>query len=153
MEPISVKDIMLYEPFTIKPTQSVTEAAALMKNINCGILPVGEPDNTLGIISDRDITLRVTAEGKDPANTPVKEVMTKILRTCDERTPIEEAAQLMRRHGVCRLVVTRGKRATGIVTLKHLLQNIGDSKASSQILHVLLAPQTAHIKMRGRSHG
>src|SRR3989338_2317394 len=84
MSQIKVKDVMFTAPFMVRPTQRVIEAASLMEEIDCGILPVGEENKAVGIITDRDITLRVTAQGKDALRTPVKEVMTKSICICDE---------------------------------------------------------------------
>lgn len=139
MKTVKVKDVMTCEPELIRPTDSVKEAARRMKGVDCGVLPVGESaDKVIGMITDRDITIRVTAEGKDPAKTQVREVMTGKVYSCDEDDDIEEAAEKMRRHDVCRLVVNKGKRATGIVTQAELLRAHGDLKKGDQVLHELV---------------
>jgi CBS domain-containing protein len=141
MKALKVKDIMTPDPFMVKPSLSVKEAAKRMKDIDCGVLPVGDPDKVVGIITDRDITLRVTAEGRDPGKVLVEEVMTKRVRTCDEDADIEEAAEAMREHSVARLIVTRGKKVTGIVNMTCLLKNKGDKHKSDRVLHALLKSQ------------
>ncbi len=141
MKTITVKDIMTEHPSMVKPTQSVKEAARRMKEIDCGVLPIGTPESVVGIITDRDITLRVTAEGKDPAKTQVQDVMTKQVHTCNEDDDIKKAAEKMRKHEVARLVVTKGKQATGIVTMTCLLRNKDDRHASDDVLHQLLGPR------------
>lgn len=141
MKTIRVKDIMTPEPFIVPPTMAVREAAKRMKDIDCGVLPVGDANKVLGMITDRDITLRVTAEGKDPAKTPVQEVMTKKVHTCEESDDIEDAADKMRKYDVARLVVTNGKKTTGIVSMTCLLRAHGDRHKGDKVLHQLVKPQ------------
>ena len=93
------------------------------------------------MITDRDITLRVTAEGKDPAKTQVQDVMTKKVYTCEEDDDIEDVAEKMRKYDVARLVVTKGKKATGIVTMVELLRNTGSLRKGDKVLHELVKPQ------------
>lgn len=141
MKTIRVKDIMTPEPFIVPPTMLVKEAAGHMKKIDCGILPVGDASKVLGIVTDRDITLRVTAEGKDPAKTQIQEVMTKKVHACDEDEDIEDAAEKMRKYNVARLVVTKGKKATGIVSMTCLLRAHGDLHKGDKVLHKLVKPE------------
>lgn len=151
MKALKVKDIMTPDPFMVKPSFSIKEAAKRMKDIDCGVLPVGDPHKVVGIITDRDITLRVTAEGRDPEKVLVEEVMTKKVYSCDENTDIEEAAEAMREHGVARLVVTRDNKTTGIVTMTCLLKNKGDKQKSDRVLHTLLKSQGSKPAAKHRS--
>lgn len=137
MKALKVKDVMTAHPAMIQPTQMVKDAAKRMKQINCGVLPVGDADKVIGMITDRDITLRVTAEGKDPAKTTVQEIMTRQVHRCEEDDGIETAADLMREHDVARLLVTKGKKATGIVTMVELLRAKGDTQQGGRVLHEL----------------
>jgi CBS domain-containing protein len=140
MRSIRVKEIMTAKPFIISPMETVKAAAKHMKKIDCGVLPVGVADKVIGIITDRDITIRVTAEGKDPSTITVQEVMTKELYTCDEKDDIEDAAEKMRKRDVSRLVVTKGKKVTGIITMACLLRSNGHRRKSNKVLHELLRP-------------
>lgn len=141
MKTILVKEIMTCEPEIIRPTDTTKEAAKRMKNIDCGVLPVGESaDRIVGMITDRDVTIRVTAEGKDPEKTQVQEIMTKRVYSCDEGDDIEYAAEKMRKYNVCRLVVNKGKRAVGIVTQAELLRARGDRQKGDKVLHQLVKP-------------
>ncbi len=146
MKHIRVKDIMTPEPFIIPPSMVVKEAAQRMKDIDCGVLPVGTEDKVVGMITDRDITLRVTAEGRDALKTPVQEVMTHAVHYCNENDDIEDAAEEMRKRNVARLVVTNGKKATGIVTMTCLLRAKGDRHKGDKVLHELVKPQHANTK-------
>jgi len=144
MTKIKVKDIMTCEPVIIKPDSSVLEAAKKMKEIDCGVLPVGDSGNIIGMLTDRDITIRVTSEGKDPSKVKAQDVMTKKVYTCDEEEDIEDAAEKMRKHDVARLVVTKDKKATGIVTMIELLRNTGDLKKGDKVLHELVGGEKKH---------
>jgi CBS domain-containing protein len=132
-----VKDIMTRGPDIIAPDATVIEAAVRMKNLGFGILPVGSVKAIVGMITDRDITLRVVAEGLDPAATLVRAVMTSGVRTVDENEDIETAAAEMHEHDVARLVVTHHKAVTGIVTMAAILRNMGDADQSRRVVREL----------------
>jgi CBS domain-containing protein len=83
------------------------------------------------MITDRDITMRVVAAGKDPEKTPVKDVMTKKVYTCEEEDDLAEAAKQMIKHEVGRLVVMKNKKITGILTQAELLSCCKDAKILS----------------------
>jgi CBS domain-containing protein len=140
MKTIKVKEIMTEEPFIISPTETVNTAAKHMKKIDCGVLPVGSEDKVIRMITDRDIIIRVIAEGRDPGKITVQEVMTKQLYSCDENDDIQDAAEKMRKHDVSRLLVTKGKKVTGIVNMTCLLRNDGHRGKSDKVLHELLRP-------------
>jgi CBS domain-containing protein len=145
MSQIKVRDIMTHDPFIISPEKTVKDAARLMKDIDCGVLPVGtHPEKVIGMITDRDITLRVTAEGKDANHTLIRDVMTQRVHSCDAATDIEDAAEQMRKHDVCRLLVTKDNLATGIVTLAELLRNKHELHTSDKVLHELLGVRKKH---------
>ncbi len=113
-----VADVMTPGNEIARPDQSVQEAAQLMAEVDTGALPVGENDRLLGMITDRDIAVRVTAEGKDPKQTQVHEVMTSGVRYCFDDEDVEHVAQNMADQQVRRLmVVNRDKRLVGIVSL------------------------------------
>ena len=88
-----------------------------MRDGNFGMMPVGENDRMIGAISDRDIAIRVIAEGKD-GSLPVREVMTSSIAWAYEDDTVEQGAKIMSEHQVRRLpVVDRNKRLVGIVAL------------------------------------
>jgi CBS domain-containing protein len=113
-----VADVMTREVEVADPNQSVREAARLMAANDTGALPVGENDRLVGMITDRDIALRVTGEGRDPQQTRVREVMTPDVRYVFEDEDLEHVADNMAEQQVRRLpVVNRSKRLVGIVSL------------------------------------
>jgi CBS domain-containing protein len=144
MIPKTLKDLMTHSPIIISPEKTVHDAAKLMKEHNCGALLVGSPEHAVGIITDRDIAVRVVAEGKDPARTHLKAIMSKPLHSCDVNATPQEAAELMRTHEVRRLVVTRDGHTNGVITLTSLVQHAGSQKLSDAVLHTLLGTRRKH---------
>jgi len=140
---MTVKEVMAADLHTIQPGQSVGDAAKIMRDLGCGILPVGSPTHIVGMITDRDITIRLTAEGKDAAKTEVNQIMSENVYTCDADDAIEEAVETMLKHEVGRLIVMKGDKVNGIVTLANLLRANGDENAGDSVLHSLLNSQCA----------
>jgi CBS domain-containing protein len=93
---IQVREIMVPDPVVLAPDASLREAASKMRAIDSGVMPIGENDRLVGMLTDRDITIRATAEGKDPERTPVREVMSGEVVYCFEDEDIEAAARRWR---------------------------------------------------------
>jgi CBS domain-containing protein len=105
---------------TVAPQASLSEAAAKMANRDVGSLPVTAGARIIGIITDRDITVRAVACGLDPNATKVEEVMTREVLSCPADADVRAAMQLMEERQVRRLVVTDGEAPVGIVSLGDL---------------------------------
>ncbi len=133
---MNVKDIMTKDPCFINPDYSIIEAARKMKELDCGILPVGEDKNhCIGMVTDRDIVLRVLADGHDPKQGTVKDAMTKEIHACCEDDSLEDAADLMRRYKVNRLLVkSRDGKVTGIITFGAMLWK---TSSATEVGHIL----------------
>jgi CBS domain-containing protein len=134
----TLKEIMTHSPVVMSPEKTVEDAAKLMKDHNSGAILVGTKENAAGIITDRDIAIRVVAAGKDPAKTLLKAVMSKPLHCCDIHASMEEVAELMRKCEVRRLVVLKDGHTNGVITLTSLVQNAGSQSLSDKVLHALL---------------
>ena len=118
---MQLKDVMSTDVQLTDPNATLKEAAIAMRQGDFGLLPVGADDRLVGTISDRDITVRAVADGKDPNTTTVGDVMSKGIQYCFEDQSVEEAAQLMSRAQIRRLpIVNRDKRLVGIVALGDL---------------------------------
>jgi CBS domain-containing protein len=116
-----VADVMSTDVRVANPEDTVQHAARLMREEDTGVLPVGEGDRLVGMVTDRDVALRLAAEGKDPANTKVREVMTPEVRYVFEDEQIEHVADNMAEQQIRRLpVVNRDKRLVGIVSLSDI---------------------------------
>jgi len=107
---------MTPNPRTIEPSTPIVEAAKLMRDEDVGPVPIVESGRVVGILTDRDIAVRVVAEGKDPQSKTAGEVASKQLVTIDPDQTIDEAARLMAQHQVRRLpVCEEDGRLVGIV--------------------------------------
>jgi uncharacterized protein (DUF2267 family)/CBS domain-containing protein len=115
-----VSDAMTRDVHLARPDQTIQDAARLMLEIDAGVLPVGENDRLVGMITDRDIAVRAVAEGKSPA-TKVREVMSADVKYCFDDEDTEHVARNMGEQQVRRLpVVDRDKRLVGILALGDL---------------------------------
>jgi CBS domain-containing protein len=108
--------------------QTVLEVARLMVENNIGAVPVLEQGELIGIFSERDLMNRVVVEGKDPARTPVSEVMTGDPLTVAPDDSVETCMTLMRRHGFRHLPVCSGSELRGVVSLRDVLLHDLDEK-------------------------
>ncbi|AEG61666.1 CBS domain-containing protein [Desulforamulus ruminis] len=116
----SLKDIMTQNVATIGPDQSAQEAARLMSQHNVGSIPVVENGKCVGMITDRDITLRITSQGLDPQSTQVQSIMTTDVVTGAPEMDVHQAANLMAERQIRRLPVVENGQVTGMVALGDL---------------------------------
>ena len=139
-----VREIMTPHPTMIAPDETIAEAAKRMQSVDCGCLPVGSDGDVLGIITDRDIALRVVAQDRDPKETRVQDAMSKGVYTVKEDDDIEHAADEMRERQVARLVVTSKKHVTGIITMAGILREAASHIRSSPVLRELATFRLNH---------
>jgi CBS domain-containing protein len=117
----TVADVMSHNARLVTPDDTVQQATRLMREEDTGVLPVSEGDRLVGIITDRDVALRLVAEGKDPARTKVREVMTQEVKYVFEDEDLEHVADNMAEQQIRRLpVVNRNKRLVGVISLGDL---------------------------------
>lgn len=133
-----IKDVMTPNPIFVEPTRTIQEAAQLMKDNNCGVLPVGIPEKIMGMLTDRDITVRAVAAGLEPHCTHVDAIMSEKVYSCEREDDLWTAAERMRKHDVSRLMVSDGRKYVGIVTLADLIRTTGNEQLSDKVLHELL---------------
>ena len=100
-----IRDVMTSNPRTIAPSTTAQEAARLMRDEDVGPIPIVDNGSVVGILTDRDIVLRVVAEGKDPAATPAGDVASRDLVTVDPDQTLDEALRLIAKHQIRRLPV------------------------------------------------
>jgi CBS domain-containing protein len=118
----TVQEVMTSNPTPVRPDSPATEAAQIMKNEDTGIVPIADGDRLAGVITDRDLTLKIVAEGGSPETT-VGELASKDLVTIDPQQSLEEAARLMAEHQVRRLpVVEEDGRLVGILSQKDVAE-------------------------------
>ncbi|MFG6199351.1 CBS domain-containing protein [Nonomuraea sp. NPDC050451] len=115
----TVAEVMTSHPAAVEADQPVCVAAALMRDHDTGAVIVNENGRIQGIITDRDIAVRVVAAEKSP-QTPVREACSPYVEAIDPDTTIDQAVRIMRSHAVRRLPVLEDGRAVGIVSLGDL---------------------------------
>jgi len=112
----SIHEVMTQNPCAIDADQPVSYAAKMMKDEDVGLAPIVEGDRLIGTLTDRDIKVRVVAEGRDPQMVKVREVASTDVITVDPQQNLDEALKLMARHQVRRLpVVEEDGRLVGVV--------------------------------------
>jgi CBS domain-containing protein len=110
-----IKQAMNPNPTTVAPEQSVAEAARLMRSEDVGSLPVVDGDRLVGMVTDRDVALRVVAEGRDPDGTKVGDIHSREVLAVTPEQYLDDALAEMARHQVRRLAVVDGERLVGIL--------------------------------------
>lgn len=117
---MKISDAMTRDVVVASPTETICDAAKQMASIDAGVLPVGENDRLVGMITDRDIAVRAVAQGLGP-DTPIREVMSEEVLYCFEDDTVDEVARNMGDQQVRRLpVLDRDKRLVGIVSIGDL---------------------------------
>ncbi len=118
---MQVKDVMTPNPQVVRSDALLQEVAEKMSTLEIGVLPVCNGDRVIGLLTDRDITVRATAAGCDPTMIQVCDVMTTDIITCFEDQDVAEAAKLMEDKQVrCLLVLNQEQHLVGIVSLDDL---------------------------------
>jgi CBS domain-containing protein len=113
----TIREAMTSNPCSIDATQTVAYAARMMRDEDVGVAPIVEGDKLVAVLTDRDIAIRVVAEGKDPQATKVDEVASREIVTVDPDQDLDEALRLMAQHQVRRLpVVEEDGRPVGILS-------------------------------------
>jgi CBS domain-containing protein len=130
-----VRDVMTRTVLAVPPESNVAYAARVMKENRIGLLPVGDRDHIAGTITDRDITVRVTAEGRDPVHTEVREVMTPESFHCFDDQDLEDACLMMEDKHVRRLtVLDRTHTLVGILSLDDVAVRTTKEKLTGYVL-------------------
>jgi CBS domain-containing protein len=133
----SVQDVMTSNPTSIDAGSSVVEAARIMKQEDVGIVPIVEGGRLVGTVTDRDIAVRVVAEGKDPQSVSVRELASTDLVTVDPQQDLDEALRLMASHQVRRLpVVEEDGRLVGIVAQADVAREADDKKTGDLVENI-----------------
>lgn len=144
-----VKDVMTPNVQVILPDWSARDAALKMKEMDVGALPVCDGERLIGLVTDRDIAVRMAALGHDPRLTSVYEVMSSPIVYCFEDQPVEDVARIMEVRQIRRLVVLdRNKRLTGIVSLGDIAFKTGRDDLAGEILERVSRPSRDTVGAR-----
>ena len=118
--PRTVKDLMTPNPTVLGANRPIEEAAIAMRDKDLGAVIVTEGNDICGIVTDRDISVRAVAEGKDCAKTTLGEICSKELTTAKPDLKLEDAVKLMRDKAVRRIPVVEGSKPVGIISIGDL---------------------------------
>ena len=129
-----IRELMTVKPRTVKAGASVVEAAKLMRGEDAGVAPIVDGDRLVGIVTDRDIAIRVVAEGRDPQSTKVEEVASQNVVTIDPQQELDEALRLMAQHQLRRLpVVEEDGKLVGIVAQADVALHASDEQTGDVV--------------------
>ena len=131
-----VRDLMTSDPATVGPDDVVSQAATLMREEDCGALPVVKGATLVGIVTDRDVTVRSVAAGADPKRQHVSEIMSADPITVAPDSEADEAARMMAEFQVRRLPVVEDGRLVGIVVTAQLARRESAGKMGSTIKEI-----------------
>lgn len=141
----SLQQIMTQNVVSVSPQQSVSEAAQMMSRYNVGSVPVVENEQVVGILTDRDISLRTTSRGMDPKTTTVDSVMSRDLVTGTPQMDVHEAADLMKQKQIRRLPVVDNNRLAGMVSLGDLATRAIYQNEAGQALSGISVPSSPQM--------
>ena len=114
---MKVRDIMTKDPETVAPGTPIADVAALMRDLDVGIIPVVNNEELVGVITDRDITIRVTAAGLAPFEVSVQDFLSPNPVSVSPDDDLDEARQMMAEHQIRRLLVTEDNKLVGILSI------------------------------------
>jgi CBS domain-containing protein len=130
----TIRDVMTRSPRTIDSAGSAVDAARLMRDEDVGLIPIVESDRLVGTVTDRDIAVRLVAEGKSPDKTQVADIASRELVTIDPDQDVEEAMRLMAKHQVRRLpVVEEDGKLVGIVAQADIAKHVSAAQTGDVV--------------------
>ena len=141
----TVREAMTQNPRSVGPSDSVADAARVLKDENVGSVPVVEGDRPVGMLTDRDIVTRVVAEGRDPNSTSVKDVASGKVVMAESGTDLDDALQLMAQHQVRRLPVVEEGRLVGILAQADVAEIVGD-KQTGRLVEAISEPPPRELR-------
>ena len=137
----TARDIMTQNVECAGADDTVVEAARKLRDLDVGALPICGPDDRLaGMITDRDIAIRVVADGRDASTVKVSELADGKPATIGADDSVEETLATMSKHGVRRLPVIDGQRLVGIVTQADVAKNLPEDKVGDLVEAISSAP-------------
>lgn len=137
----TLKQIMTPQVDVISPDATAEDASTKMRDLNIGAIPVCDEEGLIGMLTDRDLVVRVMAQRRDPKAVRVGEAMSTEVSFCFEDDNVEKAAQLMSQKQVRRLpILSKSKQLVGIVSLGDLAVHGTDAKTSGGVLEQVSHP-------------
>jgi CBS domain-containing protein len=141
---MNVNSCMSTDVRIASPSETIRDAARSMKELDAGVLPVGENDRLVGMITDRDIAVRAVAEGRGPETT-VRDVMSHEVLYCYDDESLDDIARQMRELQIRRMpVLNRDKRLVGIISLGDLARSEETPERTAEALSGVSEPSGLH---------
>ena len=129
----SIRELMTSNPTTCPPSASILDVAKMMAQEDVGPVPIVEGDRLTGIVTDRDLVVRVLAEGRDPTSTTIGEIASADLVTVQPDSDLSEALNLMAQNQVRRLPVVEGDQLVGIVAQADVARAADEEKTGEVV--------------------
>jgi CBS domain-containing protein len=129
---VLIRELMTETVVTAPPERTVREIAEMMRERNVGSVVLIEEHRPVGFLTDRDLAVSVLADGRDVGDRAADHASTPVI-TASAAMNVEEAAELMVRHGVRRLVIVDDDRLIGILTLDDIASRTGDAELAAQL--------------------
>lgn len=142
---MKVKDIMTKSVVSLNSNDTVKRAASIMSEHDIGSVPVCESNNVIGIITDRDITLRCVAEGKDCTSQVVREIMSSNPAIGTPDMDIQDASRIMSERQIRRLPIVENKNLVGVVSLGDIAVDPKLNQQAEQALSNISEPSTPEV--------
>jgi CBS domain-containing protein len=146
---MEIGNIMTQPVQTVSVVATVQEAAERMARFNVGALLVCSEARVVGVVTDRDLLVRGMAEGRDPARTPVGELMTVGPITVDPREPIEKAVEILETHRFRRLPVVEDGHLIGILSVADIARKVNDNELIVRAVRRPTPPGSAVLEQTG----
>ena len=142
---MKVREIMKREFRSVARDATIRDAARQMREAGVGMLPVEDGQEIVGSVTDRDITIRATANGADPNTTPVSEVMSHEVFTCVEDDDLRQAAQIMEDNQIRRLMVQNDESEfVGMLAIADLARHQETAQLLNEVIEQVSQPGAAH---------
>jgi len=144
---MKAQDIMAKNPASVNPDTSVQEAAKLMQREDVGVLPVVESGSRrlVGVVTDRDIAVRVVAEGRDAAQSRVQDAMSSNLKTCKPDDDVDDIMDVMGREQVRRIPIVNDRgELLGVVSQADIVREAKDDDKAERTVEKISQPGGRH---------
>ncbi len=135
---VKARDVMTINPSVCREDDSVYDAVRIMKEEDCGIVPiVNDHRECIGVITDRDIALKVILNHKNPDNTPIRDVMTRHVHACHADDDLKKVVKEMEKHKVRRILIVDDKnQCVGIISERDIA--LEDRKKAGEMVQAVL---------------
>jgi CBS domain-containing protein len=161
---ILVRHAMTETPKTASPEMNAADAAALMKQFDTGVIPITEGDKLVGLVTDRDLVLRVIAERRDPMDVRLGDILTSSPVTVSPDTRLSEAREIMAENKIRRLPVVKSGKLVGILSMGDLafadaskravgeaLEEVSESESTTELADYPERGTPKRVQERNRS--